>query len=170
MCVGFGLATGLVADLHTPPRTSCLSCVCHVFLSSFSEQLVPAGCQVVPITNGKDAAPVNKCASATAEARVAAEQAQDEQGDEEQLLREPIVLSGTPYSYPVKVGKDVVSGKGGRVSVVKLCDCLNHGLFRRCSVLDISQIGLDFNLDRPNNTINIFGHSLRMPFLATMRR
>ena len=84
-------------------------------------QLVPSGHQVVPITNGSSAQNrVNKSASSTAEARVAAEQAMDQEDDEEKLLREPIVLSGTPYDYPVNVGKDVVSGKGGRVSWVLL--------------------------------------------------
>ena len=39
----------------------------------------------------------------------------DQEVDEAQLLREPIVLSGQPYAYAVKIGKDVVSGKGGRV-------------------------------------------------------
>ena len=78
-------------------------------------QLVPAGHQVVPVTNGR-ARVVNKSATSTAEARVAAEQEEDEAQDEEALFREPIVLSGKPYSYPVNIGKDVVSGKGGRVS------------------------------------------------------
>lgn len=77
-------------------------------------QLVPAGYHVVPVGSRSRAS--NAMVTA-AEARVAAEQqAMDEGVDEAALLREPIVLSGTPYSYHVNVGKDVVSGKGGRVS------------------------------------------------------
>jgi hypothetical protein len=83
-------------------------------LSPFFGQLVPAGYHVVPA--GRPNRSSNAVTTA-AEARLAArQQALDERADEAALLREPIVLSGTPYPYHVNVGKDVVSGKGGRVS------------------------------------------------------
>ena len=58
--------------------------------------------------------------TAAASRATAEQQEDDEEEDEEKLLREPIVLSGTPYSYPVNIGKDVVSGKGGRVRIFVL--------------------------------------------------
>eukprot|EP00977_Amphora_coffeiformis_P017788 scaffold5920_cov172-Amphora_coffeaeformis.AAC.4 len=82
-------------------------------------QLVPAGHQVLPTSHadkGKMESSGRKPLDPKSlEARGGAEQQEDgEEEDEERLLREPIVLSGTPYNYPVNIGKDVVSGKGGR--------------------------------------------------------
>ena len=128
-------------------------------------QLVPAGHQVVPVTNGQSHV-VNKSASTTAEARAAGrahDQEEDEKEDEERLLREPIVLSGKPYSYPVNIGKDVVSGKGGRVRRLDCRDFFKMLFLNRQA--DIFSIAF-----RLNNTTSTFGVSLRTLILVTMKQ
>lgn len=146
-----------------------------------SYQLVPAGHQVVPVTNGRPRV-VNKSASSTAEARVAtsmaaaaaaADQEEDEAQDEERLLREPIVLSGKPYNYPVNVGKDVVSGKGGRVSCcccVRFVSCFLFVNPAKNSWICFSLWWRTHMIDRHNNTINTFDGSLPTPIRGTMKR
>ena len=106
--------------------------------------------------------------------RATAEQQDDEDEDEEKLLREPIVLSGTPYEYPVKIGKDVVSGKGGRVRILLCLFILDVATFLSFFLKFVPfHLPHYFNkiiaTNRPSNTIAIFENSLPTPIPDTMK-